>query len=309
MAEKTVFDVSQGRATRAYVKISDVLPRVFEEVTEISQGKDISGIPTGFTDLDKILYGLHSPDLVMVAARPGMGKTAFMLNLAQYAAVKKNIPVAVFNLEMSNEQLVKRMISSEAGIESEKLRNGQLSSNDWNNFASVFDTLGNAPIYFDDNTDLTVTNIRAKCRKLKIEKGIKLVIVDYLQLMKSGSYSDSRQNEVSDISRALKVMARELEVPVVVGSQLSREVEKRADKRPMLSDLRESGSIEQDADVVMFLYRDDYYNKESQFKNVAEVIIGKHRNGSTGTIQLAFDPAKMSFRNLSFAGTKQQQNG
>ena len=309
LAEKTVFDVSQGRATRAYVKISDVLPRVFEEVTEISQGKDISGIPTGFTDLDKILYGLHSPDLVMVAARPGMGKTAFMLNLAQYAAVKKNIPVAVFNLEMSNEQLVKRMISSEAGIESEKLRNGQLSSNDWNNFASVFDTLGNAPIYFDDNTDLTVTNIRAKCRKLKIEKGIKLVVVDYLQLMKSGSYSDSRQNEVSDISRALKVMARELEVPVVVGSQLSREVEKRADKRPMLSDLRESGSIEQDADVVMFLYRDDYYNKESQFKNVAEVIIGKHRNGSTGTIQLAFDPAKMSFRNLSFAGTKQQQNG
>ncbi|MBO5147735.1 MAG: replicative DNA helicase [Clostridia bacterium] len=306
MAEKAVFDVSQGRATKAYVKISDVLPRVFEEVTEISQGKDISGIPTGFTDLDKILYGLHSPDLVMVAARPGMGKTAFMLNLAQYAAVKKNIPVAVFNLEMSNEQLVKRLISSEAGIESEKLRNGQLSPDDWNNFASIFNTLGNAPIYFDDNTDMTVNAIRAKCRKLKLEKGIQLVVVDYLQLMKSGSYADSRQNEVSDISRALKVMARELEVPVVVGSQLSREVEKRADKRPMLSDLRESGSIEQDADVVMFLYRDDYYNKESQFQNVAEVIIGKHRNGSTGTVKLAFDPAKMSFRNLSFVGSKQQ---
>lgn len=305
MAEKAVFDVSQGRASKAYVKISDVIPIVFEEVTEISQGKDISGIPTGFADLDKILYGLHSPDLVMVAARPGMGKTAFMLNLAQYAAVKKNIPVAVFNLEMSNEQLVKRMISSESGIESEKLRNGQLTPEDWNNFASVFDTLGNAPIYFDDNTDMTVSSIRAKCRKLKLEKGIKMVIVDYLQLMKSGSYSDSRQNEVSDISRALKVMARELEVPVVVGSQLSREVEKRADKRPMLSDLRESGSIEQDADVVLFLYRDDYYNKESQFKNVAEVIIGKHRNGSTGNVQLAFDPTRMAFRNISFAGGKQ----
>lgn len=305
MAEKAVFDVSQGRASKAYVKIADVIPIVFEEVTEISQGKDISGIPTGFADLDKILYGLHSPDLVMVAARPGMGKTAFMLNLAQYAAVKKNIPVAVFNLEMSNEQLVKRMISSESGIESEKLRNGQLSPEDWNKFASVFDTLGNAPIYFDDNTDMTVSSIRAKCRKLKLEKGIKMVIVDYLQLMKSGSYSDSRQNEVSDISRALKVMARELEVPVVVGSQLSREVEKRADKRPMLSDLRESGSIEQDADVVLFLYRDDYYNKESQFKNVAEVIIGKHRNGSTGNVQLAFDPTRMAFRNISFAGGKQ----
>ena len=303
-AEKAVFDVSQGRATKAYVKISDVLPRVFEEVTEISQGKDISGIPTGFTDLDKILYGLHSPDLVMIAARPGMGKTAFMLNLAQFAAVKKNIPVAVFNLEMSNEQLVKRLISTESGIESEKLRNGQLTPEDWNNFAAIFDTLGNAPIYFDDNTDMTVSAIRAKCRKLKLEKGIKMVIVDYLQLMKSGAYSDSRQNEVSDISRALKVMARELEVPVVVGSQLSREVEKRADKRPMLSDLRESGSIEQDADVVMFLYRDDYYNKESQFKNVAEVIIGKHRNGSTGTVQLAFDPTRMAFRNLSFVGGK-----
>lgn len=308
-AEKAIFNVSQGRATKAYVRISDVLPRVFEEITEISQGKDISGIPTGFTDLDKILYGLHSPDLVMVAARPGMGKTAFMLNLAQYAAVKKNIPVAVFNLEMSNEQLVKRLISSESGITSEKLRNGQLTPDDWNNFASVFDTLGNAPIYFDDNTDMTVSSIRAKCRKLKLEKGIKMVVVDYLQLMKSGAYSDSRQNEVSDISRALKVMARELDVPVVVGSQLSREVEKRADKRPMLSDLRESGSIEQDADVVMFLYRDDYYNKESQFKNVAEVIIGKHRNGSTGTVQLAFDPAKMAFRNLSFAGGKQPTQG
>lgn len=304
LAEKTVFDISQGRNSKSYVKISDILPVVYEEVSEISQGKDVSGIPTGFVDLDKILYGLHSPDLVLVAARPGMGKTAFMLNLAEYAAIKKNIPVAVFNLEMSNEQLVKRMISTESGIESEKLRNGKLTSEDWNNFASIFDTLGNAPIYFDDNTEMTVNAIRAKCRKLKLEKGIKMVIVDYLQLMKSGSYSDSRQNEVSDISRALKVMARELEVPVVVGSQLSREVEKRGDKRPMLSDLRESGAIEQDADVVLFLYRDDYYNKDSQFKNIAEIIIGKHRNGATGTVQLAYEPTKMAFRNVSFMGNK-----
>ena len=252
-------------------------------------------------DLDKILYGLHSPDLVMVAARPGMGKTAFMLNLAQYAAVKKNIPVAVFNLEMSNEQLVKRMISSEAGIESEKLRNGQLSSNDWNNFASVFDTLGNAPIYFDDNTDLTVTNIRAKCRKLKIEKGIKLVVVDYLQLMKSGSYSDSRQNEVSDISRSLKTLAMELGVPVIALSQLSRGVEAREDKRPLMSDLRESGSIEQDADIVGFLYRDDYYNKEARTEDnnsISEFIIGKHRNGPTATVELLFKKNTSTFLNL-----------
>ncbi len=304
LAEKTVFDISQGRSSRSYVKMSDVLPMVYEEISELSQGKDTSGIPTGFTDLDKILYGLHSPDLVLVAARPGMGKTAFMLNLAQYAAVRKNIPVAVFNLEMSNEQLVKRMISSEAGIDSEKLRSGQLSTEDWNNFAGIFDTLGNAPIYFDDNTDMTVTAIRAKCRKLKLEKGIRLVIVDYLQLMKSGGYSDSRVTEVSDISRSLKVMARELGVPVVVGSQLSREVEKRAGKRPLLSDLRESGAIEQDADIVLFLYRDDYYNKESQFKNIAEVIIGKHRNGATGTVQLAYEPTRMSFRNVAFMGNK-----
>ncbi len=303
LAEKSIFDISQGRSSKAYSKISDVLPLVFEEVSEIAAGKDITGIPTGFVDLDKILYGLHSPDLVMVAARPGMGKTAFMLNLAQYAAVKKNIPVAVFNLEMSNEQLVKRMISTETGIESEKLRNGQLTNEDWFAFSSIFSTLGEAPIYFDDNTDMTVNSIRAKCRKLKMEKGIKLVIVDYLQLMKSGSFSDSRQNEVSDISRALKVMARELDVPVVVGSQLSRKVEDRTDKRPMLSDLRESGSIEQDADIVLFLYRDDYYNKETEIKNIAEVIIGKHRNGSTGTVKLSFDPAKMSFRNVIFRDT------
>ena len=304
MAEKTIFDISQGRNSKSYARISDILPQVYEEISELSQGKDVSGIPTGFLDLDKILYGLHSPDLVLVAARPGMGKTAFMLNLAQYAAVRKNIPVAVFNLEMSNEQLVKRIISSEANIDSEKLRSGKLSTDDWNNFAGIFDTLGNAPLYFDDNTDMTVTSIRAKCRKLKLEKGIRLVIVDYLQLMKSGGYSDSRVNEVSDISRSLKVMARELGVPVVVGSQLSREVEKRADKRPMLSDLRESGAIEQDADIVLFLYRDDYYNKDSQFKNIAEVIIGKHRNGATGTVQLAYEPTRMAFRNVAFMGNQ-----
>ena len=281
MAEKTIFDISQGRNSKSYARISDILPQVYEEISELSQGKDVSGIPTGFLD-----------------------QTAFMLNLAQYAAVRKNIPVAVFNLEMSNEQLVKRIISSEANIDSEKLRSGKLSTDDWNNFAGIFDTLGNAPLYFDDNTDMTVTSIRAKCRKLKLEKGIRLVIVDYLQLMKSGGYSDSRVNEVSDISRSLKIMARELGVPVVVGSQLSREVEKRADKRPMLSDLRESGAIEQDADIVLFLYRDDYYNKDSQFKNIAEVIIGKHRNGATGTVQLAYEPTRMAFRNVAFMGNQ-----
>lgn len=307
-SEKSVFDVAQKRSNKSYVKISDVLPGVFEEISELSQGKQTSSIPTGFTELDKILHGLHSPDLIIVAARPGVGKTAFMLNIAQYAAVKKGIPVAVFNLEMSNEQLVKRLISSEAGIESEKLSTGQLTTEDWNNFAGIFDTLGNAPIYFDDETDMTVTSIRTKCRKLKLERDIKLIIIDYLQLTSPGNKNsrENRTTEVSEISRALKVMARELEVPVIVGSQLSRKIEERGDKRPMLSDLRESGSIEQDADIVLFLHREDMYNKESQFKNIAEVIIGKHRNGATGTIQLGYEPTKMSFRNIAFRQENKQ---
>ena len=301
-SEQAIFNVSQNKSAKSYVKIGDALASVYEDISVTASSGQLPGIMTGLYDLDKLLLGFQNSDLVLIAARPGMGKTAIMLNIAQYAAVKNNIPVAIFNLEMSANQLIKRMISSDTKIESEKLRGGkQFLEEDWVKLGNVFNTLGNAPIYFDDSTDVTISGIRAKCRKLKVEKDIQMIFIDYLQLMQSGAKTDNRTTEVSDISRGLKLLARELNVPVIVGSQLSREVEKRGDKRPMLSDLRESGAIEQDADVVLFLYRDDYYNKESEFKNVAEVIVGKHRNGSTGTVNLAFEGETMTFRNISYA--------
>lgn len=299
-AEQSVLDVMQNRASKSYVQIKDVLPEVFTKLEEASKSSGLSGISTGFYDLDKMTAGLHDSDLVLIAGRPAMGKTAFMLNIARHAAVKERVPVAIFNLEMSKQQLATRMLSTESGVESEKLRNGDLADSDWTKIAEGMSVLSGAPIYFDDSTDVSVQSIRAKCRKLKMEKDIKLVFVDYLQLMqgKTGR-SDSRAQEVGDISRSLKVMARELNVPVIVGSQVNRELEKRADKRPMLSDLRESGSIEQDADIVMFLYRDEVYNPETEFKGVAEVILAKHRNGATGTCNLIFDAEHSAFKNMS----------
>ena len=299
-AEQSVLDVMQNRASKPYVQIKDVLPEVFTKLEEASKSSGLSGISTGFYDLDKMTAGLHDSDLVLIAGRPAMGKTAFMLNIARHAAVKERVPVAIFNLEMSKQQLATRMLSTESGVESEKLRNGDLADSDWTKIAEGMSVLSGAPIYFDDSTDVSVQSIRAKCRKLKMEKDIKLVFVDYLQLMqgKTGR-SDSRAQEVGDISRSLKVMARELNVPVIVGSQVNRELEKRADKRPMLSDLRESGSIEQDADIVMFLYRDEVYNPETEFKGVAEVILAKHRNGATGTCNLIFDAEHSAFKNMS----------
>lgn len=299
-AEQSVLDVMQNRASKSYVQIKDVLPEVFTKLEEASKSSGLSGISTGFYDLDKMTAGLHDSDLVLIAGRPAMGKTAFMLNIARHAAVKERVPVAIFNLEMSKQQLATRMLSTESGVESEKLRNGDLADSDWTKIAEGMSVLSGAPIYFDDSTDVSVQSIRAKCRKLKMEKDIRLVFVDYLQLMqgKTGR-SDSRAQEVGDISRSLKVMARELNVPVIVGSQVNRELEKRADKRPMLSDLRESGSIEQDADIVMFLYRDEVYNPETEFKGVAEVILAKHRNGATGTCNLIFDAEHSAFKNMS----------
>lgn len=301
MAEQLIFNVSQNKSNKAYIQLRDVLTSVYTKLETIAQMKGIPGIPTGYHDLDKMLSGLHDSDMILIAARPGMGKTAFMLNIAQYAAVKKNFPVAVFNLEMSNEQLATRLLSSVSTVASEKLRSGEIHDNDWTKLAEALGPLSEAPIFFDDSTDVSASSIRAKCRKLKLEKDIKLVVIDYIQLMSSGGRSDNRVQEVSDISRSLKIMAKELNVPVIVGSQLSRDVEKRADKRPMLSDLRESGAIEQDADIVMFLYRDDYYNQETKFKNVTEVIVAKHRNGSTGTVKLMFDPEHITFRNMTFS--------
>lgn len=302
-AEKKIFNLVQKRNNKSYSRIGELLPGIFEQLTELSMNGVLPGIPTGFIDLDKLLSGLHNSDLILIAARPGMGKTALMLNIASNVA-KKDFPVAVFNLEMSGEQLAKRVLSAESQIEGEKIRNAQFEESEWNKLAETLENLESVPLYIDDSTDVTVASIRAKCRKLKIEKDIKLIVIDYLQLMQSGGKSDNRTTEIAEISRALKIMAKELNVPVIVGSQLSREVEKRADKRPMLSDLRESGAIEQDADIVMFIYRDSYYNKDetdARFQNIAELIVAKHRNGSAGTIKLAFDGSHASFKNVSFA--------
>ncbi|MBE7056461.1 MAG: replicative DNA helicase [Ruminococcaceae bacterium] len=300
-AEQSVLDVMQNRASKAYVQIKDVMPGVFNILEQASKSNGMSGIATGFYDLDQMTAGLHNSDLVIVAGRPAMGKTAFMLNMARNIAVKERQPVAIFNLEMSKEQLATRMLSTESGVESEKLRNGNLGDSDWTQIAEGMSVLSNAPIYFDDSSDISVQSIRSKCRKLKMEKDIKVVFIDYLQLMTNngGRHNDSRANEVSDMSRALKVMARELNIPVIVGSQVSRGVESRQDKRPMMSDLRESGAIEQDADIIMFLYRDEVYNKETEYKGVAELIIGKHRNGATGTCNLVFDAEHSAFKNMS----------
>ncbi len=301
-AEKTVFEVSQKKAGKSYSPIRDVLADVYTDL-ENSIGKGgITGIPTGFIDLDRMLTGLKNSDLILVAARPGMGKTAFMLDIAQYAAAKKHIPVAVFNLEMSKEQLTTRILSSASGVTGEKLKSGNLADSDWADLAEATSFLSDAPIYIDDALDVSVSSIRAKCRKLKIERDIQLVIIDYLQLMSSGSKrgDGNRVQEVSDISRSLKMLARELNVPVIVGSQLSRSVESRDNKRPILSDLRESGAIEQDADIVMFIYRDSYYNKENtEHQNVAEIIIEKHRNGSRGDVKLYFDGEHTTFKNMA----------
>lgn len=288
-AEKSIFDILQKRNTQGFTHIKDVLLETFNRLEELYNSKSfITGIPTGFTDLDEKTAGLQNSDLVLIAARPGMGKTAMALNIAQHAAVRKHVPVAIFNLEMSKDQLVNRMLCSEVMVDSHKMRTGKLEDNDWNKIAQALAPLSEAPIYIDDTPGISVMDIRSKCRRLKLEKNLGLVVIDYLQLMQGRGRSENRQQEVSEISRSLKILAKELNVPVVTMSQLSRGPESRTDHRPMLSDLRESGAIEQDADIVMFLYRDDYYNPDTEKKNIAEVIIAKHRNGSTGTIELGW---------------------
>lgn len=298
-AEKSIFDILQKRSTQGFTHIKDVLLDTFNRLEELYNSKSyITGIPTGFTDLDLKTAGLQNSDLVLIAARPGMGKTAMALNIAQYAAVQKHVPVAIFNLEMSKDQLVNRMLSSEVMVDSQKMRTGKLEDDDWNKIAQALAPLSEAPIFIDDTPGISVMDIRAKCRRLKLEKNLGLVVIDYLQLMQGRGRVENRQQEVSEISRSLKILAKELNVPVVTMSQLSRGPESRNDHRPMLSDLRESGAIEQDADIVMFLYRDDYYNPETEKKNIAEVIIAKHRNGSTGTIELRWFGEYTKFANL-----------
>ncbi|NTV88897.1 MAG: replicative DNA helicase [Clostridiales bacterium] len=302
-AEKAIYDIMEKRSTRGFTHIKDVLLETFSKLEELYNSKGyITGIPTGFTDLDFKMAGLQNSDLILIAARPGMGKTAMALNIAQYAAVHGKVPVAIFNLEMSKDQVVNRMLSSEVMVDSHKMRTGKLEDEDWQKIATALGPLSDAPIYIDDTASISVMDIRSKCRKLKLEKNLGLVVIDYLQLMQGRGNNTNRQQEVSDISRALKILAKEINVPIICMSQLSRGPEQRTDHRPMLSDLRESGAIEQDADIVMFLYRDDYYNPDTEKKNVAEVIVAKHRSGSTGTIELRWFGEYTKFANLANPG-------
>ncbi|MBR6728966.1 MAG: replicative DNA helicase, partial [Clostridia bacterium] len=285
-AGRLIFDVLENQEQRGIVHIKDLLLQAHDSLADIYQNKGkMTGTPTGITELDRELFGLQKSDLILIAARPAMGKTSFALNIATYAAVHAKVPVAIFSLEMSSVQLVSRIISSEMLIDSNHLRTGELTDEDWEKIAASLATLGEAPIYINDSTNVTISDIRAKCRRLKLEKNLGLIMIDYLQLMQGGR-SESRQQEISDISRSLKILAKELDVPIIALSQLSRAPEQRAEHRPMLSDLRESGAIEQDADIVMFLYRDDVYNPDTEQKNVAECIIAKHRSGSTGTVKM-----------------------
>ena len=300
--EKRMFQLLQRRESGDFVPIRQVVMNAMDRIESASKNKgSVTGVPTGFTDLDYRTAGLQPSDLVLIAARPSMGKTAFALNIAQYVAFKKNLPVVMFSLEMSKEQLVNRMFSLESSVDAQKLRTGQLNDQDWERLIESAGVIGKSKLVIDDTPGISVSELRSKCRKLKLEHGISMVIIDYLQLMSGSGRTDSRQQEISDISRALKSIARELNVPVVALSQLSRAVEQRPDHRPMLSDLRESGAIEQDADVVMFIYRDDYYNHDTDRKGVSEIIIAKQRNGPIGTVELAWLPEYTKFANLERA--------
>ena len=289
-AEKSIFEIAMGRNTRDFSPINEVISLALERLEAVAKAQGrITGVETGFIDFDNKTAGLQKSDLILLGARPSMGKTAFLLNIAQHAAVRKNVPTAIFSLEMSKEQLVNRMLCAETHLDSHKFRTGDLNDDDWNKIALGIAPLSNAPLFMDDTPGIGIGELRAKCRRLKLEKNLGLVVIDYLQLMSgSSSRSESRQLEISEISRSLKALAKELDAPVLTAAQLSRAVEARKDHRPMLSDLRESGAIEQDADVVAFLYRDEYYNPDTLKKNQAEVIIAKQRNGSTGTVELTF---------------------
>lgn len=299
-AEKRIMEVSARKNVGDFKHIKDILVKTYDNIELLnSRVGEITGIPTGFTELDRMTAGFQRNDLIIVGARPSMGKTAFALNIAQNVATKTDETVAIFSLEMGAEQLVMRMLCAEGNIDAHRLRTGNLSEEDWGKLTMAMGSLSNARIFIDDTPGIRIQEIRAKCRRLKQEHGLGMVVIDYLQLILGNSrYSENRQQEVSEISRSLKQLARELEVPVIALSQLSRSVEQRQDKRPIMSDIRESGSIEQDADIVAFLYRDDYYNKDSENKNIIEIIIAKQRNGPTGTISLAFIKEYNKFVNL-----------
>lgn len=299
--EKSIFQIIQQRGGSGFEPIKDIALRTLDSVEMAAKQKgQVTGLETGFRDLDYKTAGLQKSDLILIAGRPAMGKTAFVLNITEYIALHSEKTIAMFSLEMSKEQLVKRIFSMNSNVDSQKIRTGNLVDEEWRRLVASVQRIGNSHLVIDDTSGITVSEIRSKCRKLKIEQGLDLVIIDYLQLMSGGNSrkNENRQQEISEISRSLKVMARELDVPVIALSQLSRAVEQRPDKKPMLSDLRESGAIEQDADVVMFLYRDEYYNPETEEKGMAEVNIAKQRNGPTGSVKLAWLDKYTKFGNL-----------
>lgn len=297
-AEKKIFDAVKTRSVEESVPIADIVVSVFDKIEKASKNKgNVTGIASGFYDLDYKTSGFQNSDLVLVAARPSMGKTAFALNILQYVTIRNHVPAAIFSLEMSKEQLVNRLLSMESRVDAQLMRTGNLKSGDWKKLIESSGVLSEAPLIIDDTPGISIGELRSKCRKYKLEHNIGMVIIDYLQLMSGGKKSESRQQEISEISRALKALAREIDAPVIALSQLSRACELRQDHRPILSDLRESGAIEQDADMVMFLYRDDYYNKDSKKKNISEVIIAKQRNGPIGTVELVWLPNFTKFTN------------
>ncbi len=288
-AERRILALAQNRSERGFTSIKDVLMQAYERIEYLYHHKGgLTGVPSGYAELDRMTSGFQKSDLIIIAARPSVGKTAFALNIAQNVAVRAKQTAAIFSLEMSKEQLAQRMICAEANIDAHVLRTGQLGDDDWTKLTMGIASLSEAPLFIDDSAAITLADMRSRLRRLKFEHGLGMVLIDYLQLINGRGRGDNRQQEISEISRSLKSLARELDVPIIALSQLSRSVEQRQDKRPMLSDIRESGSIEQDADVVAFLYRDDYYDPESEKKNIVEVIIGKQRNGPTGKVELVF---------------------
>jgi replicative DNA helicase len=297
--EKKVFELVQSRGASDFVPIRQVVLNVLDKIEAASKTSgSVTGVPSGFIDLDYKTAGFQPSDLILIAARPAMGKTAFVLNVAEHIVLKKHMSAAIFSLEMSKEQLVNRLFAQQSRVDSNNIRTGNLSDSEWERLIESASEIGNSGLIIDDTSSISIAELRSKCRKYKLENDIQIIIIDYLQLMSGNGKSESRQQEVSEISRSLKGLARELNVPVIALSQLSRAVEGRPDKRPMLSDLRESGAIEQDADIVMFLYRDEYYNKESEDKGIAEVIIAKQRHGAIGTVKLAWLPNYTKFANL-----------
>ena len=304
-SEQLILDISSNKDQSDIVHISEIMMTAYDDMVQNSLNKGtVTGISTGFNYINNATGGLHGGELIIVAGRPGMGKSSFAVNIAENAAINENIPVAIFILEMSKSMIVNRIICSQALVDSQNVRKGDFQPEDWLQICAVIDKLSAAPIYIDDSSSITVSEIRAKCRRLKQTKNLGLVVIDYLQLMQGSKKSDNRQQEISEISRSLKVLAKELDIPVIALSQLSRTSESRSDKRPMLSDLRESGAIEQDADLVMFLYRDDYYNKDSQEKNIAEVIIAKQRSGTTGTFKLGWQGRYTKFVNIDYTANE-----